>query len=82
MNGNNNNPAFPTGSSHGGMGLTKREYFAAVALQGLCANRNLILDYNTDIILQNGPVIFSEMVTAEAVRIADDLLKQLEKPQK
>ncbi len=31
---------------YGRCGLTKREYFAALAMQGLCANPNTELHYN------------------------------------
>lgn len=45
-------------------GLTKREYFAGVALQGLVANLH-----------NNSPKFIAEV----AVKIADELLKELEK---
>ena len=35
---NANDPTSPTGQNQSGTGLTKREYFAAMAMQGLCAN--------------------------------------------
>jgi len=46
--------------------LTKREYFAGLAMQGLCANQNYqsILDPLT--------------IPSLAVQITDELLKQLE----
>lgn len=47
-------------------GLTKREYFAAMAMQGLCINANSI-DY-TEI----------KVIATTAVTMADALLKQLE----
>ena len=31
-------PAFPVNSGHEYSGITKREYFAAMALQGICSN--------------------------------------------
>lgn len=34
----NGGPAFPVSSSHGPAGMTLRDYFAAKALQGLCAH--------------------------------------------
>ena len=46
-------------------GLTKREYFAAMAMQGICSH-NLANWSNGDIVIN-------------AVDIADELLKQLEK---
>lgn len=48
-------------------GLTKREYFAGLALQGLCSN----LSGNQ----------FTEEIASDAVEFADALLKALEKPQ-
>lgn len=52
-------------------GLTKREYFAGLAMQGLLASRNWQLEpYNKD----------TPEVTAEfALQITDELLKQLAK---
>lgn len=49
-------------------GLTKREYFAAMAMQGMCSNMD-----NAN--LQNSTII----VTSEAVRFADALIEQLNK---
>ena len=46
------------------LGLTKRELFAAMAMQGLCGNSAIGLDLN-----------FAEI----SVRLADDLLKELAK---
>lgn len=48
-------------------GLTKREYFAAMAMQGICANTNQRL----------GP----RELTETAVRIADHLIQQLNQQQ-
>lgn len=47
-------------------GLTKREYFSVLALQGLMANPNTCPD---DI----------DMITEDAVAIADSLIKELNK---
>ena len=76
---NANRPAFPSDFNYGdkdflgapvivhrtSFGLTKREYFAAMAMQGLCASKD------TD--------AFGEMesVAKQAVIAADELLKQL-----
>jgi|19_taG_2_1085344.scaffolds.fasta_scaffold00098_34 hypothetical protein len=46
-----------------GTGLTKREHFAAMALQGLATNANMPIDITVKL----------------AIRMADDLLKELEK---
>lgn len=47
------------------LGLTKREYFAALAMHGLCANP-AYLDYGF------------ERIAKESAIAADELLKQLE----
>lgn len=49
------------------IGLTKREYFAAMAMQGMLANPTL--RYGDDFM----------MISQKAVTCADELLKQLEK---
>lgn len=45
--------------------LTKREYFAAIAMQGLCASN----DYNTRL----------SDIASDSVRLADFMLAELEK---
>jgi hypothetical protein len=57
------------------MGLTKREYFAGLAMQGLMSNSEFI---------KGGSFDFESRKTAErvsriATKVADELLKQLEK---
>ncbi len=47
-------------------GLTKREYFAAMAMQGILANENTGLSPN-------------EVVAKESVKLADLLLAELDK---
>jgi len=47
------------------LGLTKREHFAALAMQGLSANEGL---HSWD----------AERICIESVKMADELLKQLE----
>lgn len=49
------------------IGLTKREHFAAMAMQGLCANS-----------CENSPAGLWDVVAADAVKAADSLLKALE----
>lgn len=76
---NGNEPAFASGvtcnengiytgadapSSGGGNGLPKREYFAAMAMQGLCADRSMTS---------------SESIVALAVGCADALIAELNK---
>ena len=53
------------------MGLTKREYFAGLAMQGLLNNYAQNLQY--------GNHVDYPMVSEIAVRCADDLLNELEK---
>jgi hypothetical protein len=60
---NKNLPAFPImlGNGETSPGLTKREYFAGLVMQGLLVNNNL-----------------KEFIIAHSLRLADELLKQLE----
>lgn len=53
-------------------GLTKREYFAGLAMQGLLANSAFKIDTDTD-------VKVTAQYTISAIKYADELLKQLEK---
>lgn len=63
---NANEPAFPNEGTHqfAYNGLTKREYFAAMAMQGLLSNPNWNLD--------------EKYAATEAIGQADALLRQLE----
>ena len=75
---NGKQSAFPLDGNHIGhpdtIGLTKREYFAGLAMQGLLAN-------------ENGFIVSTTEKTSESainkakfcVIMADELLKQLEK---
>jgi hypothetical protein len=72
---NGNQPAFAKAAFYhpdGGVdtpqqGLTKREYFAGLAMQGLLANPDLYVDMK---------------IGQEAVALADELLAELDKPTK
>lgn len=66
---NGNNAAFPLnwGSMEFSTGLTKREFFAAFALTGLCATQGLQKGFLTDSELGN-----------QALRAADALLAEIE----
>lgn len=66
---NSDNPAFPiqTGTVLF-TGLTKREYFAAAAMQGLLANPILHKETN-----------LSNNVVAVSIQLADDMLRGLDK---
>lgn len=52
------------------LGLTKREYFAGLAMHGLLANSTIHEQHTRDAI---------EWIADHAIRQADELLKQLEK---
>lgn len=59
----------------GQMGLTKREYFAGLAMQGILANKSLmdsIISYS-----QNNNIPATEVVSNDSILHADELLKQL-----
>ncbi|MDW0189342.1 MAG: hypothetical protein QOA70_06790 [Nitrososphaeraceae archaeon] len=65
---NKDKPAYPIRSDEGGYnqnGLTKREYFAAMAMQGLLSQT---ARYDSNMILS---------LTGDAIEFADELLKQL-----
>lgn len=63
--------AFPTQDMNSYYhGLTRREYFAGLAMQGLLANSSILDHHTRDAI---------EWIADHATRQADELLKQLEK---
>lgn len=87
---NSNQPAYPTihQNSDGtiqynvNQGMTKREYFAAMAMQGILAgipqrkqDMLPLLEYYSS---QYPDKTMNECVSMEAVALADELLKQLE----
>ena len=57
------------------IGLTKREYFAGLAMQGLMSNPNFIKPGSFDF-KSSGT---KERVSSISIKIADELLTQLEK---
>lgn len=59
-------PAFPLPLSYDAAGLTKREWFAGMAVQGLLVGGYRIPDYGA---------------AADARKVADLLIAELEKPQ-
>lgn len=72
---NSDKPAFVDGSSNGDIGssgLTKREYFAGLAMQGMLANPSILQN-------ANNPHTFCEELCLASVEQADELLNQLEK---
>lgn len=80
---NGDKPAYPCSQSDhesgGYTGLTKREYFASVAMQGLLSNPEYIKD-----LMENARRNIIRDANAMAIResfdMADELLKQLEQP--
>lgn len=63
-------------------GLSKREYFAGLAMQGILANRELHICLFMD--LESDKKIFPNInhqnaIAIHAIKEADELLKQLEK---
>lgn len=57
-------------------GLTKREYFAAMALQGLLANPKYLEQLSA--LRVSAEADMNQLCAREAVDMADELLKQLE----
>ena len=55
-------------------GLTKREYFAAIVMQGLVSNSKHRQEYNGESYLMS-----SEIYAEQAVSLADALIEQLKK---
>jgi hypothetical protein len=51
-------------------GLTKREHFASIAMQGILSNK--------EIINRTGNPIMRKQIIEESIKCADELLKQLE----
>lgn len=79
---NKNQPAFPLSAEaeeriRGGygfmeIGLTKREYFIATVLKGLCANPNW-----TKNLIQDDWDDYTKRLTEGSIEIADEILKKL-----
>jgi len=72
MSENSNLPAFPVELTNDDNihveGLSKREWFAGMAMQGLMANE------------QNAPVTDYEYAAKACIKMADALLAELDKP--
>lgn len=81
MNNNSNESAYPRGDSMTTAGraehpgLTKREYFAGIALQGIISNHIAMEAIARE--YKGNAVKGHEYLTKESIRIADELLKQL-----
>lgn len=65
---NADQPAYPKSIDDTGIGLTKRELFAAMAMQGFLAGR------------KEGAFTIDKEVMELCVKLADDILRQLETP--
>lgn len=74
---NGQQPAFPDPQSYdkGVNGLTKREYFAAMAMQGLISKEGEV-DHESR--SDKYTSTYQEKLIRKAVSYADELLKQLE----
>lgn len=76
---NKDKPAFPLHPGHNGKyneweGISKREYFAVMAMQGLLAN-----PYHIQTLMENeGITDKNRMLVMGSIDCADELLKQLE----
>jgi len=81
---NKDQPAFPTQNSNSASGelvggLTKREYIAAMAMQGILASLNCEQNGGNGIYHVNDGWVDINRVSKEAISCADELLNQLSK---
>lgn len=84
---NGDKPISPTGHYQSGIGLTKREYFAGLAMQGILSNpkegevtassvlESIGLDKSTQYSFDEH---YPKYIAKTALMYADELLKQLE----
>jgi len=87
IEGNSDSPAFPgPDKMNNCLGLTKREYFAAMAMQGILSGDYLLGVLKTNqqhndaaAHLGEGCVLPQESLATSAVGFADALMKELEK---
>jgi hypothetical protein len=72
-------PAFPTNARmhSDAQGLTKREYFAALFMQSMCAGEGAVMVANRD--KRYDETNWKEVVAMNAIEFADALLEQLAK---
>jgi|AraplaMF_Cvi_mMS_1032046.scaffolds.fasta_scaffold33293_4 hypothetical protein len=69
-------PAYPVTSNNGLTGLTKLEAFTIAAMQGLCANPNVVIhEQSHNVVIANGDIALT------AYLIARDTLSELSKNQ-
>lgn len=76
---NADKPAYPTNARmhSDAVGLTKKEYFAALAMQGLLANPQYMMSLE-DSYRRKAIHDMNGMLARESVDMADELLNQLE----
>jgi hypothetical protein len=72
---NPNEPAFPVGLENHDSGLTKREYIAAMAMQGLCANTGVMTQIA--IACKSNPELGTRTLAGMAKMQADALIAEL-----
>ena len=76
---NANRPVYPVSpriQSVEHSGLTKREYFAAMAMQGLCSDSAVIKAIHEE--AKNRDTMPEQIISASSIRVADALLAALE----
>jgi hypothetical protein len=74
---NANDPSNPVMPSHGTFkGLTKREYFAAMAIQGLCAS-GFYTEKKLQIQAEKLGSNITDCIAISAIDLADGLIKEL-----
>lgn len=74
-----NDPINPTTQSQSGVGLTKREHFAALAMQGLISSAHSS-EESRDKYTCNGGWVYPDTIAQQAVNMADALIAELNKP--
>jgi hypothetical protein len=75
---NGKQKAFPflNSGGYGDLGLTKREYFAGLAMQGILSNPSL-----ANLKLNPSEAMKDSVIIEYYIRMSDELLKQLDKPE-
>lgn len=77
-NGNDQTHPIAENTLSGYGGLTKREYFAAMALQGICANPEFYKIASKRLIPDQMGVFYAEAATQQADLLIDELNKPTE----
>lgn len=79
---NGNSPAYPVPFGvTSRVGLTKRELFAAMAMQGILASPDIVTAYNQERFIKGDVGTIFERVSQASISYADALLAELEKKQ-